>query len=196
MRKLILICGIVAALSGCIAIVSGCQTRVTCERYPDIYLPIEGVVEVNGVQRVMTIGWQIACGGWCATARSPLYAKEQFKDFGASVASNGVFSVSMGMYERDLSTNAIVMVKTIFDGSANLVDAAAKAYATIQTAGGTTAAGAVGKKIADYFISKGGNVSKSTVTADQSTGTVTVTDGTTCISCDTEGNCSNCSTIR
>lgn len=185
MRKLIVISGIVAAMAGC-------QTRITAEKNPEVAHPIQKVVKVNGEDTIITTGYMVTSGGWYATARSPLYAKEELKGLQIGVATNGLVTLALSDYERDLSTNAIVMVKTIFDGSANLVDAAAKAYATIQTAGGTTAAGVVGKKIAEYFISKGGNVSKSTVTADQSAGTVTVTDGTTCISCDADGNCSSC----
>ena len=183
MKKLILISGLVAALAGC-------QTRVTCERYPDTYLPIEELVEVDGTQRVMTVGWKIACGGWCATARSPLFAKEQFRGFRASVETNGIFSVSLDTYERDLSTNAVVMTKTIFDGSANLAVAVAKAYATIQSGGATDASAAIVNKVVSFFKSRGGVESTSTVTSDGKK--IIVTDGSTCIECDAQGNCSDC----
>ena len=192
MKKLIATAALAPLLGGCLLVIAGCQTRITAEKFPEVAHPIQSVVTTNGVDAVITVGYMVTSGGWYATARSPLYAKEELRGLNIGVSTNGMVTLGLDSYDRDLSTNAIVMVKTIFDGSANLVDAAAKAYATIQTAGGTTAAGVVGKKIADYFISKGGNVSKSTVTADQSTGTVTVTDGTTCISCDTDGNCSNC----
>lgn len=178
----------VAALA---AFVTGCQTVVKAEKNPEVAHPIQAVVMVDGKQQVITTGYMVTSGGWSAKARSPLYAKESLKGWQVGVATNGFVSMSLGEYRRDLSTNAVVMVKTIFDGSVNLVDAAAKAYAMVQSAGGTVAADAVGKKIASYFKAKGGDASKSTVTADAAAKTVTVTDGTTCITCDEAGNCSD-----
>lgn len=178
-------------VGGCVALVFvGCQTRVTWEKYPETALPIQSVVEVNGMQQVVTTGYQMAGGGFCVTARSPLFAKEQLSGFKADVFTNGMFSVSVAAYERDLSTNSIVMVKTIFDGSANLAAAVAKAYATISTGGSSDAAGAIVSKVVSLFKSKGGDASKSTVTAEGDK--ITVTDGTTCVTCDAAGNCSYC----
>ena len=169
---------------------AGCQTRVTWEKYPETAHPIQEVRAVNGVEQVITIGYQITAGGFCVTARSPLFARESLNGFNAQTFTNGTFSASFGAYERDLSTNAIVMVKTIFDGSSNLALAVAKAYATISTGGGTDAAGAIVSKVVSFFKSKGGDASKSTVTSDGQK--ITVTDGTTSIQCDVDGNCSYC----
>ena len=143
---------------------AGCQTRVTWEKYP----------EASG-------------GGWYVTARSPLWAKEQLRGFSATVATNGTLSVEIRSYDRDLSTNAVVLTKTIFDGSANLALAVAKAYATISTAG---ASDALVSKVVGYFQARGGDAAKSTVSSDGST--LTVTDGSTSICCDAAGNCSAC----
>ena len=133
----------------------------------------------------------MAGGGFCVTARSPLFARESLNGFNAQTYTNGTFSASFGAYERDLSTNAVVMTKTIFDGSANLALAVAKAYATISTGGATDATSALVSKVVSYFKSKGGDASKSTVTAEGDK--ITVTDGSTCISCDAAGNCTDCS---
>ena len=179
-----------AATAGCVALFVGCQTRVTWEKNPETALPIQSVVEVNGVQQLATTGYQMAGGGWCVTARSPLWAKEQFSGFSVSVGTNGAFNVSLNSYDRDLSTNAVVLTKTIFDGSANLAAAVAKAYATISTGGSADATTAIISKVVSYFKSKGGDASKSTVTSDGQK--ITVTDGTTCISCDPYGNCEDC----
>ena len=187
MKKMILI----AAMA---AIATGCQTRITAEKYAEVAHPIQAKVTVNGEDQVINVGYMVTSGGWYATARSPLYAQEELKGLQIGVGTNGFVSLALGEYQRDLSTNAIVMVKTIFDGSVNLVNAAAKAYATIQSAGGTVAAESVGKKIADYFKSKGGDAAKSTVTANSANKTVTVTDGTTCITCDELGNCTDACT--
>jgi hypothetical protein len=176
------------AITGCVALVFiGCQTRVTWTRNPETALPIQQVVEVNGVQQLATTGYQMAGGGWEVTARSPLWAKEQFSGFKVSVGTNGVLDVSLDTYDRDLSTNAVVLTKTIFDGSANLAQAVAKAYATISTGGSSDLTGAIVSKVVNYFKSKGGDASKSTVISDGTT--IKVTDGSTCITCDADGNC-------
>ena len=189
-RKLIhALCALVlTTLTGCVAFVFvGCQTRVTWEKNPETALPIQDVKTVNGVEQIVTTGYQMAGGGWYVTARSPLWAKEQFSGFNVSVGTNGQFTVSLNSYDRDLSTNAVVLTKTIFDGSANLALAVAKAYATIQTGG---ASEAIVGKVVNYFKSKGGDASKSTVTSDGTT--IKVTDGSTCITCDAAGNCTDC----
>ena len=180
------------ALAACAAAVTtGCQTRITWEKNPETAMPVQEVVEVNGVQQLATTRYQMAGGGWYVTARSPLWAKEQFNGLRVSVETNGVLSVAIDTYDRDLSTNAVVMTKTIFDGSANLAIAVAKAYATISTGGATDATGAVVAKVVSFFKSKGGDAAKSSVTSDGTT--IKVTDGTTCVECDAAGNCSECS---
>ena len=178
--------------SGCnVFFLTGCQTRVTWTKHPETVHPIQEVRQVNGVDQVIVVGYQIAAGGFEVTARSPLFAREALNGFKAETYTNGTFSAEFGAYERDLSTNAIVMVKTIFDGSTNLAAAVAKAYATISSGGATDATGAIVAKIVNYFKSRGGDASKSTVTSDGKT--LTVTDGTTSICCDADGNCSACS---
>lgn len=197
MRKSILIekvlCVIaLLAIAGCTVFAfCGCQTRMTVEKYPAEALPVYKVVTVNGVETLSVVDYYIKSGGWLFTYRSPLFAKEQLRGFHTEVLTNGAFCASVDTYERDLSTNSIVMVRTIFDGSANLAAAVAKAYATISTGGSSDAAGAIVAKIVNYFKSKGGDSSKSTVSSDGQK--LTVTDGTTCISCDADGNCTDCS---
>lgn len=180
-----------AAVSGCVAFVfAGCQTAVEWEKRPETAVPIQKVVEVNGVQQLATVDYLVLGGGFLVTLRSPLWADEALKGFLAETFTNGSFRVSIDAYNRDLSTNAVIMTKTIFDGSANLAAAVAKAYATIQTGGSSDAAGAIVSKVVSYFKGKGGDASKSTVTSDGKK--ITVTDGTTSIQCDADGNCSYC----
>jgi hypothetical protein len=185
MKKIIMI-------AAAAAFAAGCQTRITAEKNPEVAHPIQAKVTVNGEDMIINTGYMVTSGGWYATARSPLYATETLRGLDIGVATNGTVHLGLDAYDRDLSTNAIVMVKTIFDGSVNLVNACAKAYATIQSAGATTAAGAVADKIAAYFREKGGDPAKSTVIADETAKTVTVTDGSTSICCDALGNCSEC----
>lgn len=189
--QIVTACGSAIAAVGCVLVVGGCQTCITWEKNPEVAKPIHAVVETNGVREIITTGYQMEGGGWYVKARSPLWAKEQFSGFALNLGKNGEVTVKLDTYDRDLSTNAIVMTKTIFDGSANLALAVAKAYATISTGGATDESGAIVSKVMSFFKSKGGDASKSTVTSD---GTVIkVTDGSTCISCDAAGNCSSCS---
>lgn len=182
---------IVALLGVSVVMCAGCQTRITAEKFAEVAHPIQAVVQTNGVDVVITTGYMVTSGGWYATARSPLYAKEELRGLNIGVSTNGTVSLALDSYERDLSTNAVVMVKTIFDGSANLALAVAKAYATISTGGATDASSALVSKVVSYFKSKGGDASKSTVTAEGDK--ITVTDGTTCVQCDAAGNCTDCS---
>ena len=180
-----------AATSGCIALVfCGCQTAVEWEKRPETAVPIQKVVEVNGVQQLATVDYLVLGGGFLVTLRSPLWADEALKGFIAETFTNGSFRVAIDAYNRDLSTNAVVLTKTIFDGSANLALAVAKAYATISTGGSADATTALVSKVVAYFKSKGGDASKSTVTSDGQK--ITVTDGTTSIQCDADGNCTPC----
>lgn len=190
--KVLSACILLAVIGGCVFVLAGCQTCITAEKFPEVAHPIQQVVSTNGVETIITVGYMVTSGGWYATARSPLYADEIMKGLDLGVMTNGTVYLRLDSYHRDLSTNSVVMVKTIFDGSANLALAVAKAYAALQTGGGSEAASSIASKVVKYFKSKGGDESKSTVTADSSTGTLTVTDGTTCISCDTSGNCSDC----
>lgn len=185
MKKIMIIAAIAATFAGC-------QTRITAEKNPEVAHPIQEKITINGEDKIINTGYMVTSGGWYATARSPLFAKEELRGLDIGVSTNGTVHLSLDSYDRDLSTNAIVMVKTIFDGSVDLVNACAKAYATIQTAGASEAAGSVAEKIVKYFKSKGGNPAKSTVTADSVAKTVTVTDGATSICCDAAGNCSDC----
>jgi len=178
-------------MAGCVFMGAGCQTSITAEKFAEVAHPIQAVVQTNGVDVVITTGYMVTSGGWYATARSPLYAKEELRGLNIGVFTNGTVSLALDSYERDLSTNAVVMVKTIFDGSANLALAVAKAYATISTGGATDASSALVSKVVSYFKSKGGDPGKSTVTAEGDK--ITVTDGTTCVQCDAAGNCSECS---
>lgn len=180
------LCG--ATLAGMLV---GCQTRATIEKNPETAVPIYKVVEVNGVQSSIIADYIILSGGWTFTFRSPLWAKEQLKGLRAEVCTNGVFSAEILSYDRDLSTNAVVLTKTIFDGSANLALAVAKAYATISTAGATDAGSSIVQKAVAFFKSKGGDAAKSTVITDGKL--VKITDGSTCVSCDALGNCAACS---
>lgn len=185
MKKLI----IIAALA---AIASGCQTRVQIERdEPSKILPKQEVRTVNGTNVLVTVDYFCPPAHYCVTARSPLYAKESVAKFAAQVGENGTWSINADGYERDLSTNATLMVKEMFSGGAQLAIAIGDAYAKI-AGGGAQAdtALSVAKSVYSFFTSKGGDAAKATVTT--SDGKLVVSDGSTCIECDAAGNCSDC----
>ena len=187
MKKLMM----VALAAGAAAIVTGCQTRITATKNAEVAHQIQEVVKVNGEDQVITRGYQVTSGGWEATARSPLWASETLKGLEIGVTTNGSVTMSIDKYGRDLSTNAVTMTKEMFSGGAQLATAIGDAY--VKIAGGGAQADtalSVTKKIISYFTRNGGDTSKATVTAED--GKVKVTDGTTCVSCDKDGNCTEC----
>ena len=189
MKKLMM-----TALAAIAAAMTGCQTRVQIERdEPTKILPKQEVREINGTNILITTDYFVPPAHYCVTARSPLFAKESVARFAADVGENGTWSINADGYSRDLSTNAVVMVKEMFAGGAQLAIAIGDAYTKI-AGGGAQAdtALSVAQKVYKFFTSKGGDASKATVTVDEAAKTLKVDDGTTCISCDAAGNCSDC----
>ena len=184
MKKLMMI-----ALAACAVALTGCQTRITAEKYAEQVLPIQEKVTVNGEERIITTKYQIASGGWYATARSPLYASEALEGLDLGVETNGTVRLRLGKYDRDLSTNAVVMVEKMFTGGAQLATAIGDAY--VKIAGGGAQASTVMSivsKIYSAFTDGGGDATKATVTTDGDK--LIVSDGTICTTCTIDGNCS------
>ena len=186
MKKLMM-----TALAASAAALTGCQTRITIESDETKPLPVQQLVEVDGTNRVITTGYFEGRPHYCITARSPLYAKESVARFAAGVGEKGTWTINADGYSRDLSTNAVVMVREMFAGGAQLAIAIGDAYTKI-AGGGAQAdtALSVAQKVYSFFTSKGGDASKATVTTDG--GKLKVSDGTTCVECDAAGNCSEC----
>ena len=180
---------VIAAIVAAFGIgLTGCQTRITAEKYPEQVLPIQKVVKVNGEDQIITEHYQIASGGWYATARSPLYATEALEGLAISVSTNGTVSLDLNKYERDLSTNAVVMVEKMFKGGADLALAIGDAY--VKIAGGGAQADTVTevvKKVYGAFTSGGGDPSKATVATEGDK--LTISDGSVCTTCTPDGNC-------
>ena len=190
MKKLMM-----TALAAIAAAMTGCQTRVQIERdEPTKILPKQEVREFNGTNILITTDYFVPPAHYCVTARSPLLAKESVARFAADVGENGTWSINADGYSRDLSTNAVVMVKEMFAGGAQLAIAIGDAYTKI-AGGGAQAdtALSVAQKVYKFFTSKGGDASKATVTVDEAAKTLKVDDGSTCVECDAEGNCTDCS---
>lgn len=171
------------------AALAGCQTSLDVIKHAEVASPIEKVVQVNGQDRVITDGYLISSGGWEATARSPLYAVEALDGLGIEVTTNGTVRLNLNRYARDLSTNSVAMVGTMFRGGADLATAIGDAY--VRIAGGGAQAAAVmdvARKVYGAFSSGGGDPSKATVTTDGDA--IRVSDGSVCTTCTPDGTCS------
>lgn len=117
--------------------------------------------------------------------------KREERDVKVKVNSDGSYEAGIGSRVNDVSTNGIAMVTCGVNSLTRLVSTCAAAYVTI-AGGGAQAdtATAVASKIVSYFVDKGGNADKATATA--SDGTVKISDGMTTVTCDKDGNCSDC----
>ena len=119
--------------------------------------------------------------------------KREERDVKVKVNADGSYEAGIGSRVNDVSSNGVSMVTGGIDATTKLVSTCAAAYVTI--AGGGAQADTVTSvvtKMIGYFTSKGGDASKATVTTDDATKTIKVSDGTTCVSCDKDGNCSEC----
>lgn len=175
------------------AVFCGCQTRITAKKYPEQALPIQKIVQVNGHDEVIVERYQIASGGWYTTARSPLYATEALEGFSVGIQTNGLVSLELGRYGRDLSTNSVTTIREMFSGGAQLVTAIGDAYLRI-AGGGVTAETVLANanRIYSLFTSSGGNPSAASVTVNDADGSISVCDGTTCVNCNAAGLCTVC----
>ena len=118
--------------------------------------------------------------------------KREERDVRVKVNPDGSYEAGIGSRVNDVSTNGTAMVTGGLDATTRLVSTCAAAYATI--AGGGAQADtvlAVAQKVYSAFASKGGDAAKATVTTED--GKVKVSDGTTCVTCDKDGNCTECS---
>lgn len=106
------------------------------------------------------------------------------------VNPDGSYEAGIGSRVNDVSTNGIAMVTGGVNSLTRLVSTCAAAYMTI-AGGGAQAdtATALASKLVSYFVDKGGNADKATVSTDAASGTMTVTDGTTSVQCK-DGVCS------
>lgn len=146
------------------AALAGCQTVITAEKYPEQVIPL-----ADGK-------YAIASGGWSASARSPLWATESLRGLDIGVSTNSSVHLRIDTYNRDLSTNAVVLTEKTLDGAVNL---AAKIGTAIASAGGSTSAEVVSsaaKTLYDKYIAAGGSVENAVVTCKD--GVCTVSDGT------------------
>ena len=152
----------------------------------DFRVKVEGDVRMAATQSIQTVkkGWRVHHNQhWMNTKADSIEAHIKPEDI--AFAMNGL--------NTQPSEELNKLVGTSLDGLTKLVVACADAYTKI-AGGGAQADVALtsAKKVLEYFSSKGGDLSKATVTADTVSNLVKVTDGATCVSCDAAGNCSDC----
>ncbi len=170
-----------AALSVAFA---GCKSIEVDRRGQALALDQNGnvVKTADGNPLVLDQGWEV-----------DYFQHWNWQRFDSLSAKAGAAELSINNYASGADSNLTALVSASLKGATELIATAAEAYVKI-AGGGAQASTAldVGQKIYEYFAGKGGDASKATVstTADNK---VQVSDGTTCVTCDKDGNCTDCS---
>jgi len=182
---------IMIALAACAAAVfTGCKS-IEVERHASRLATVENADGTVSVVKDAQNNPVILDGGW----NVDYFQHWNWQRFDSLSAKAGKdVSLDINNYEGGAdATNLTALVHTSLDGLTKLIEKAAEAYTKV-AGGGAQAdvALSTASKVINYFSSKGGDVSKATVTTDTAANAIKVTDGTTCVSCDTAGNCTDC----
>ncbi len=180
----------IVALAACAAAVTGCKS-IEVERHAARLATVENADGTVSVVKDAANNPVILDGGW-EVDYFQHWNWQKFDSLSAK-AGQGV-SLDINNYEGGAdATNLTALVHTSLDGATKLVAACAEAYTKV-AGGGAQAdvALSTASKIINYFSSKGGDVSKAEVKTDTASNTLQVTDGTTCVQCDSQGNCTDC----
>ena len=184
MKKLMMI-----ALAACAAAMTGCKS-IEVERRAQSLAMVENADGSVSVVRDAQNNPVVLDGGW----NVDYFQHWNWQRFDSLSAKAGQdVSLDINNYASGADSNLTALVHTSLDGLTTLVATAAEAY--VKVAGGGAQADtalSTAKKIVSYFSDKGGDVSKATVTTDTAANTVKMTDGTTTVQCDKDGNCSEC----
>ena len=178
MKKLMM----VALAAGAAAVMTGCKSIEVDRRGQQLATDKNGEVvkTAAGEPLVLDMGWEV-----------DYFQHWNWQKFDAMKAKAGEAELEINNYSSGADTNLTALVSASFSGGAQLATAIGDAY--VKIAGGGAQADTVlnvTKKVISYFTSKGGDASKATVTTED--GKVKVTDGTTCVTCDKDGNCAAC----
>lgn len=182
MKQIMILAALVAAFSGCksIEVERHAQQVAT---YTDANGVVKAVCDQEGKPVVLDGGWSVDY--------FQHWTWQKFDELSAT-AGTGV-SLTINKYESGADSNLVALVSTSLDGLTKLAVAVGEAY--VKIAGGGAQADTALKytaKIINYFRDKGGNVAKATVTTDEASGTLKISDGTICTSCTADGVCSDC----
>ena len=184
MKKLMTICALAA-----LAFAGGCRVVEVENRGEGFLTDKDGQpVLVNGQPVRYAKGWNVYHNQhWMVTEADNLEAHIKPEDI----------SFSMAKLNTKPSEELNKLVGTSLDGLTKLVVACADAYTKI-AGGGAQADVALtsAKKVLEYFSSKGGDLTKATVTADEAAKVLKVDDGSTCVQCDAAGNCTDCTPAK
>lgn len=185
MKKVLMFAAIAAIFAG----LTGCKS-IEVERNAASLATVQNADGTVSVVKDAQGNPVILDGGWSVDYFQH-WNWQRFDSLSAK-AGTGV-SLDINNYASGADSNLVSLVETSLAGATKLIATAAEAY--VKVAGGGAQADtalSVGQKIYEFFKSKGGDETKATVTADTADNTVKVTDGTTCVSCDANGNCSDC----
>ena len=182
MKKLMIV-----MLAACAAAIAGCKS-IEVERHGQKVATVQdangnyvAVLNKDGNPIILDGGWEVDYfqhWNW-----------QKFDEMHAT-AGTGV-SLDINHYEGGAdATNLTALIGTSLDGLTKLAVAVGDAYVKI-AGGGAQAETAmnIAKKALTAFASGGGDISKAEVKTDEVAKTVSVTDGTTCTTCDAAGNC-------
>ena len=188
MKKMMII-----ALAACAAAITGCKS-IEVDRKAQSLATVQNADGTVSVVKDAQNNPVILDGGWSVD----YFQHWNWQEFDSLSAKAGSAELAINNYRGGAdATNLTQLVHTSLDGLTKLVATAADAY--VKVAGGGAQADtalSVASKMINYFSSKGGDVSKAMVTTNTADNTVKVTDGTTCITCDTAGNCTDCTPAK
>jgi len=185
MKKIMIVLAACAA-----AVFTGCKS-IEVERHASRLATVENADGTVSVVKDAQNNPVILDGGWSVD----YFQHWNWQKFDSMHATAGAgVELAINGYEGGAdATNLTALVHTSLDGFTKLVATAADAY--VKVAGGGVQADTainVAGKVVKFFSEKGGDVSKATVATDTASNTIKVTDGTTCVSCDSAGNCTDC----
>ena len=186
MKKLIVAAAVVF-VGAAMLLTGGCRA-VTVENYGEevaVDADKKPVTLADGKIQTIKKGWRVHHNQhWMASDVDTMEAHIKPEDI----------SFAMGKVSSKPSPELANVIDKSMSGLTQLAIAVGDAY--VKIAGGGAQANtalSTAAKVVEYFKAKGGDATKATVTTDETAKTVKVTDGTTCISCDANGNCSSCS---
>ena len=169
--------------------ITGCKS-IEVERHRQSLATIQNADGTVSVVRDAANNPVVLDGGW----EVDYFQHWNWQKFDSLSAKAGKdVSLDINNYASGADSNLVALVDTSITGATKLIATAAEAY--VKVAGGGAQADtalAVGEKIYNFFKSKGGDETKAKVTTDTAANTVKVDDGATCIQCDAQGNCTDC----
>lgn len=185
MNKLMMIaaaCAVALSITGC--------KSIEVEKRPQSLVSVANADGTVSVVRDAANNPVVLDGGWRVDYFQH-WNWQRFDSLSAKAGKDVLFDINN--YESGADSNLVSLVHTSLEGATKLIATVAEAYVKI-AGGGAQADVAIetGRKIYDFFTSKGGDASKATVTTDTASNTVKVTDGATTVQCDASGNCTVC----